>query len=254
MKLFLSILILFVFHFSLFAQDTIYFTDKLKVTKVKDSATTFQVDIHDVKNKEIVCSKTFTIDNLLTAENNFSNYSKGVRQGASRSWVDGKLMDSCWYENGKRDGTRIKYWSNSKVRRKEIYVVGEMKQGNCFDSTGLELDYFPEQTDPEYPGGTNALYQFIANNFKYPDEALYLDQQGKIYVSFVINKDGKVEQIKILRGVSYSLDNEAMRVVKLMPNWTPGTQEGKIVKVRYTLPIVAKIEEDKKKKRKKNKR
>ena len=90
-------------------------------------------------------------------------------------------------------------------------------------------------------GGTEKLYAFISKNFKYPEVDRLNNTQGKIYISFVINKKGKVEDIIILRGVSKTLDEEAIRIVKKMPKWKPGKEEGKLVKVRFNLPIVCKL-------------
>lgn len=90
---------------------------------------------------------------------------------------------------------------------------------------------------PEFPGGDQALRNFIASNVKYPVEAQQKGIQGKVYVSFVVTKAGKVANAKIARGVDPSLDKEAIRVVELLPTWTPGKQGGKEVDVQYTIPI-----------------
>jgi len=90
---------------------------------------------------------------------------------------------------------------------------------------------------PEYPGGVDALRMFLAQNIKYPVEAQKKGTQGKVYVTFVVEKDGSVTIAKIARSVSPELDAEALRVVKLMNNWTPGKHNGKQVRVSYTLPI-----------------
>lgn len=101
------------------------------------------------------------------------------------------------------------------------------------------FDVVEEQ--PEYPGGTQELYSFIGKNFKYPEMARAANVQGKVYVSFVVGKDGSIEDVKILRGLGSGLDEEAVRVVKMMPKWKAGKQRGKEVKVRYNLPIVCKL-------------
>ncbi len=90
---------------------------------------------------------------------------------------------------------------------------------------------------PEYPGGVEALRMFLAQSVKYPMEAVKKGVQGKVYVNFVVEKDGSVGLVKIARGVSPELDAEALRVVKLLNNWVPGKQKGKPVRVSYTVPI-----------------
>ena len=90
---------------------------------------------------------------------------------------------------------------------------------------------------PEFPGGERALVNYLAVNVKYPLIAQENGIKGKVYVSFVIDENGNVYDVNILRGVDASLDNEAIRVVKGMPKWSPGKQGGKPVKVRYNVPI-----------------
>lgn len=91
---------------------------------------------------------------------------------------------------------------------------------------------------PEFPGGNMALSKFIADNIRYPESAKANKIEGRVYLSFVIDKDGSVINVKVVRGVNAELDAEAIRVIKLMPKWTPGKQRGKAVAVSYTLPIV----------------
>ncbi len=88
---------------------------------------------------------------------------------------------------------------------------------------------------PSFPGGN--VQKWIAKNVKYPVLAMENGIQGKVYIQFVIERDGSITDVKVLRGVDSSLDKEAMRVVKAMPKWKPGKQRGKPVRVSYTLPI-----------------
>ena len=90
---------------------------------------------------------------------------------------------------------------------------------------------------PEYPGGINAMFDFIQKNVKYPESAKDKGIEGKVYVQFVVEKDGNISDINILRGVSKDIDDEAVRVIKSMPKWKPGIQNGKPVRVQYTLPF-----------------
>jgi TonB family protein len=90
---------------------------------------------------------------------------------------------------------------------------------------------------PQYPGGNEALKQFLADNIKYPTEAQKSGIQGRVYVTFIISKTGKVTNVKILRGVDEALDKEALRIINAMPNWEPGKQREKTVPVEYTIPI-----------------
>lgn len=97
------------------------------------------------------------------------------------------------------------------------------------------------ETMPEYPGGEKEMYKYIIKNLRYPEIARENNVQGKVYVSFIVSKDGSLREVKVLRGIGYGCDEEAMRVILRMPRWKPGTQRGKPVAVRYTLPFNFKL-------------
>lgn len=90
---------------------------------------------------------------------------------------------------------------------------------------------------PEFPGGDLALRKYIAEHVQYPEIAKENGLQGKVYIQFVINAKGEVEQVKVARGVDPALDKEAIRVVQGLPKWKPGSQSGKPVRVSYNVPI-----------------
>jgi tonB family C-terminal domain len=91
------------------------------------------------------------------------------------------------------------------------------------------------ETMPEFPGGNTALMSFIQQNIQYPDPDICIT--GKVIVQFIISTDGNITNAKIVRGVHPKFDKEALRVVKLMPKWKPGTQKGKPVAMEYTIPV-----------------
>ena len=94
---------------------------------------------------------------------------------------------------------------------------------------------------PQFPGGEQAMMKYIAENVNYPEDAKEKNQSGRVFLSFVVEKDGRVDDVKVLKSVCESVDNEAVRVVKAMPNWKPGKQKGKPVRVSYCLPITFKL-------------
>jgi len=105
-----------------------------------------------------------------------------------------------------------------------------------------EAVFFIVEEMPEFPGGEDAMKRHIATTIKYPVEAQKKGTQGKVYVTFVVAKDGSVKDVRIARGADPLLDEEAMRVVKSLPQWTPGKQRGKAVNVSYTVPIEFKLQ------------
>ena len=93
------------------------------------------------------------------------------------------------------------------------------------------------ENDPEFPGGAEALYKYLAQNIKYPQLARENNITGRVYVTFVVEKDGSVTGVRVLRDIGGGCGQEAIRVVKSMPKWTPGKQRGKNVRVQYNLPV-----------------
>lgn len=90
---------------------------------------------------------------------------------------------------------------------------------------------------PSFPGGMEAMMDFLRNNVKYPEGAYKQGIQGRVLVQFVVDKTGKVRDAKVVRNVDELLDAEALRVIQAMPQWIPGKQNGKVVNVKYTIPL-----------------
>lgn len=103
------------------------------------------------------------------------------------------------------------------------------------EDTGESEVFVVVENMPSFPGGN--VQKWISKNVKYPVLAMENGIQGKVFVQFVIERDGSITDVKVVRGVDSSLDKEAIRVVKAMPKWTPGKQRGKAVRVSFTLPI-----------------
>ena len=111
---------------------------------------------------------------------------------------------------------------NSSVPTEDIFVVVEQQ--------------------PEYPDGVEAMMKFLGDSVRYPIEAQEKGIQGRVIVNFVVNKDGSITDVNVVRGVDPSIDAEAVRVIESMPKWKPGVQRGQPVNVRYTLPVSFKLD------------
>ena len=96
--------------------------------------------------------------------------------------------------------------------------------------------------DPEFEGGMEALYKYLAENIQYPEQAKADKVEGRVFISFVIEPDGTVSNAEVLRGIGGGCDEEALRVVQGMPNWKPGMVDGKPVRVHYNIPITFKLQ------------
>jgi periplasmic protein TonB len=124
------------------------------------------------------------------------------------------------------------------------------KVGSGTEPTPVEIAPEPDSKEwisvevmPEFAGGMKALINFLQKNLHYPSQAQRANIGGKVYVNFVVGSDGTITKIDVLKGVGFGCDEEAERVVKLMPNWNPGKQTGRNVAVRFTLPIAFQLQE-----------
>jgi protein TonB len=98
------------------------------------------------------------------------------------------------------------------------------------------------EQNPEFPGGTSAMYKFLGENIKYPASAQRANVSGRVFVKFVVEKDGSIGNVEVMKGIGFGCDEEALRVIKSMPKWNPGRQNGKNVRVFYNMPVVYKLD------------
>lgn len=119
----------------------------------------------------------------------------------------------------------------------ECCLISAHAQKTVVSQTNQKVFDTVEQM-PEYPGGMQAMIEFLQTNMKYPKDAEKQKVEGRVMVQFVVETDGSVSDVHVAKQVFPSLDAEAIRVVKAMPNWTPGKEKGRVVRVKYLLPIV----------------
>jgi protein TonB len=117
----------------------------------------------------------------------------------------------------------------------EEYIAPVMTQEE--ESEEERQIFMVVESMPEFPGGEPALYKYLAENIKYPQMAKESGIQGRVFVTFVVERDGRVTDVRVLRGIGGGCDEEAIRVVAAMPKWAPGKQRGKPVRVQYNLPV-----------------
>lgn len=132
-------------------------------------------------------------------------------------------------------------------------LVNTAKDGDIKDTMNYDPELDPEvpavrepfivvEEMPEYPGGIPELMKFINENISYPREAIMNNIQGRVILKFVVNTDGTIDRIQIIRGIDTSLDNEAIRVVKALPRFKPGKQAGVTVPVWFSLPVLFRLD------------
>jgi periplasmic protein TonB len=104
------------------------------------------------------------------------------------------------------------------------------------------METYRVDIQPEFPGGINGFKEFLSKNLKYPSAAQSAGVSGKVFLQFTVNQDGSLDNISAIKGIGFGCDEEAIRVMKLMPSWKPGRQSGRAVRVKFNLPIVFTLE------------
>ncbi|SDD94616.1 energy transducer TonB [Pedobacter soli] len=228
-KLILSIF-LFILAFLAKAQkmDTVYFDHKW--VKTDKSNKYYYRIVEKNKSKETFLVKDFYNTGTLQMEGTYSSIDPEVKNG-----------EFVWYyENGQK---RIEstYKNNEVIKEREWDRNGNLKKEqelvNVTNSTTGEATKAVIERAPQFPGGKAALFDFISRKVKYPSTLIKEGITGKVIVRFVVTKEGKVTDPEIVQSVHPLLDAEAIRVVKLMPKWEPGKQNGEFINVKFSLPF-----------------
>lgn len=265
MKRELLFLIFIGFIAGMSAQDTVYI-DKYHAWTDKDNAVEYGIITHEKEHRTTV--HFHTLDGRLLGVEEYSAYGKhpenNKKEGLSR-WVYPNGQDSivcnyinnrpvglstCYYPSGQerlvrtymKDGRRVlmQYYESGKLRRKEVRQDNKYIEGKLYAEDGTKLEFFPYITMPQFPGGMNVLLKVLSHAIKYPKDAQKLKKEGTVIIRFIIDREGKMEGLTFVKKVYPSLDEEAMRIVEgiaAVYTWIPGKEDGKPIRVKYTLPV-----------------
>lgn len=163
-----------------------------------------------------------------------STYGERAANGAMKFYLKGttkkEVMDAMRQHKGEEEPLLVQLIKKSEDGSVSVESITKKttEEGEIFQVV---------EEQPMFPGGMEEMMKFLQQNIKYPKEAQEQGKQGRVIVQFVVNKDGSISNDSIVRSVDPLLDAEALRVVRSMPNWTPGKQKGKPVRVRFTLPV-----------------
>lgn len=236
MRNLLLILFTLVGHALAFGQqsDTIWYNKKWEKTD-RTNKHYYRVIQHDTTTSAVFFVQDFYPSGQLQMKGYYSSLSPEKRDGSFTWWFqNGSVQREAVYKNDTI--VKLTDWDeNGKIVRQQEYV----KTLTYLDGEAI-YDLKSIEVAPEFPRGKSALFAFISDNLQYPKEAAENDIQGKVVVMFVVDRKGKVRNPEIFQGVHELLDQEALRVIGVMPKWKPGKQEGKNVNVRFALPITFK--------------
>lgn len=221
----------------IFAQDTIYYNFNDIEVNSKIECHYFKVKQFDSVTK-LYQSRSFDSTGTLLRMTHFSDINFDLKEGVQFEYYsNGSIKSEIFFSNDVYHGSFKTYFKGGQLKRSDLYNEGELVKGACYDSTGKEIKYFEYMIMPEFPKGEEALNKYLKKSLKYPIEALENGIRGKVVISFIIDKDGSVINAIVLEGVHSLLDNEALRVIRNMPKWKPGTVDGDLVKVTFSIPF-----------------
>jgi TonB family protein len=194
--------------------------------------------------------KLYTVKNYVPDKKPFlkqCNDSTGVvlAENGNGKWIefDGKNFKMPFVEGDVVNGMEQGEWHgrrNDSVTIAKEYKNGFIVSSKTFDKSGKEIDekiFTSINKVPEFPGGLKQFAIFLGSMIHYPYVAWQNGVQGRVIITFVVEKDGSLSDIKVVRGIGNGCDEEAIRVMRLSPRWSPGSQNGRLVRCAYTVPI-----------------
>jgi protein TonB len=148
-----------------------------------------------------------------------------------------KVVEDTTIETGLATQDELSQKVSTEVPQEEENVAPVEEKPQVIEQKPEAEIFTVVEEQPQYPGGEAALMKYLQENIKYPEEAKELGIQGRVFVTFVVEVDGSITDVKVLRGIGGGCDQEAVRVVKSMSKWIPGKQRGVPVRVQFNLPI-----------------
>ncbi len=238
-----------------FAQNKVYYN---KLNEKVDSTQDYEhYEIVEKQADGLTLERRFSKKDTLVFQGKYSRYQvKGqndIREGAHQFYYRNGVLHYVYnYLGNELHGENLSYYTSGQLKRKEVYEQGKFIRGECFNEDGTERAFTRFEQLPSFPGGQAELYKYLSSNLEYPSLARENGIQGQVLLSFLVNKDGSISDVQLLRDIGGGCGQEAVRLVYAMPNWIPGSFDDAPIKVRYTLPLSYKLEGKVKRKRKKN--
>jgi len=226
----------------LFCQDTLYLDKEFNKVNYSDSAYYYSVVQHDHVNANSAIVNTYFKSGQIYFNKYYSNYKEGKLDGNNKEYYEnGRLHKTIDYKDGVVNGQLLTFWNNGKPKRIDNYKDGKLTRGKCFNSDGKEIAYCDYFVMPKFQGGQDSLTNYLTKEIQYPKEAKKYGIEGQVIVAFVVEANGTISKIRVIQSIDKELDAEAIRVIKNMPNWEPGLQDGIAGRVEFHLPLNFKL-------------
>ncbi|MEI6408877.1 MAG: energy transducer TonB [Bacteroidota bacterium] len=228
--------------FQAIGQRKVYYKNRSEPVRSTDEYL-FYDEIRDITPDSSYVKEYGKLGNL-QEEGAFAGYGTKTEKplGAHRKYYKdgGALKATIQYTDGKETEIRS-YYPSGKLKRIQTYDGEGKPKGECFEEDGSPRAFTPFEQIPQFPGGENALMTYISENIAYPKKAFKKNIQGIVYASFVVNKNGTISDIAIVKGLKYGCNEEVVRMLSSMPVWEPGKADDVPLKVKFTLPVKFKI-------------
>ena len=190
--------------------------------------------------------RDYFLSGQLQSQEKFENVRLRRPDGVSEYFdKTGMLLAHGEFSHGKRTGELLLYYPNGQLKRHERYTAAFTGSGECFALDGKPVPFFEFEIMPRYPagdGGQQAIVQAIGQNFRYPKDARRQGIEGKVFVIFNVTETGTVADVKVTQPLFPSIDAEAVKAVYQLRRFEPGQQDGKPVKVSFTVPISLRLQ------------
>ncbi|MBL7706103.1 MAG: TonB family protein [Taibaiella sp.] len=221
-----------------YSQDTLFYNGN-EVVGSKEYCTYFEVTQAKQKKDAYVARSYYKNGRKRSVLPYFVD-EKGtrIRDGKKIQWFEtGRKKQLVHFKNNQLHGKVKSYYAKGRLKRRDVYRNGNLVKGQCWDERGQKIAHRPYFVIAQYTGGDAARQRFLSDNLRYPNIARENEIQGKVKLSFAIEKDGSITAVKIDESVHESLDREAQRVILKMPRWQPATEDDEPVKSYFALPI-----------------
>ena len=220
------------------AQDTVYYqSPRLRVASLKDC------DYYSVKTTDSgsnhIQELRFRPDGSQQDEEHY--YVLGnekIKYGRWKSWYsNGKLSSVINYKDNRKEGLLETYWPDGQLKRQDTFANDSCIAGVCYNQAGKEIKHFDYQTAAHFPGGQDALYNFLAKKIYFPQTTLPVEGDEKVVLRFLVTEEGKVTNLTIMNNPEKNMAGQVLHAFKKMPKWAPATIDGEPVGQYITFPV-----------------
>jgi len=226
-----------------FGQDTTFIDHDWNKVESIENAAYFKIVLYNQTDTNRATETVYFRSGQTKTQKDYAVYKSRKLDGKVKEWFEsGQIRKDIEYKDGKKNGQLFTYWVNGNLKRADKYKNDSLIEGKCMTLEGKVMNHYDYERLPGFPGGVNALMQYLQKEIKYPKSANRSGIEGRVQVGFYVNTDGTISGIKIIQSVFNELDEEAMRVVRKMPKWEPGMEDGEAVKAALILPIQFKLQ------------